>query len=79
MAEEEEEEEGTCDKVSIDMMAEEEEEEEEYTLVRHAGFGFEKDAGHWVMKPFYKDHTSYGAVLAMAIPPMLALLTWLRL
>ena len=49
-----------------------------YTLVRHAGFGFEKDAGHWVMKPFYKDHTSYGAVLAMAIPPMLALLTWKR-
>lgn len=49
-----------------------------YTLVRHAGFGFEKDAGHWVMKPFYKDHTSYGAVLAMVIPPMFALLTWNR-
>ena len=49
-----------------------------YTLVRHAGFGFEKDAGHWVMKPFYKDHTSYGAALAMVIPPMLALLTWKR-
>ena len=49
-----------------------------YTLVRHAGFGFEKDAGHWVMKPFYKDHTSYGAVLAMVIPPMLALLSWKR-
>lgn len=49
-----------------------------YTLVRHAGFGFEKDAGHWVMKPFYKDHTSYGAVLAMVIPPVLALLTWKR-
>lgn len=49
-----------------------------YTLIRHAGFGFEKDAGHWVMKPFYKDHTSYGAALAMVIPPMLALLTWKR-
>ncbi len=49
-----------------------------YTMVRHAGFGFEKDAGHWVMKPFYKDHTSYGAVLAMVIPPMVALLTWKR-
>jgi len=49
-----------------------------YTLIRHAGFGFEKDAGHWVMKPFYKDHTSYGAVLAMVIPPMIALLTWKR-
>ena len=30
------------------------------------------------MKPFYKDHTSYGAVLAMVIPPMIALLTWKR-
>ena len=49
-----------------------------YTLIRHAGFGFEKDAGHWVMNPFYKDHTSYGAVLAMVIPPVLALLTWRR-
>ena len=49
-----------------------------YTLIRHAGFGFEKDAGHWVMNPFYKDHTSYGAALAMVIPPVLALLTWRR-
>lgn len=44
-----------------------------YTVVRHAGFGFEKDAGHWVMKPFFKDHTSYGAVLAMITPPLIAL------
>ena len=49
-----------------------------YTMIRHAGFGFEKDAGHWVMKPFYKDHTSYGAALAMVIPPVLALFTWRR-
>lgn len=45
-----------------------------YTLIRHAGYGFDKDAGHWVMSPFFKDHTSYGAVLAMFIPPVLALL-----
>ncbi len=44
-----------------------------YTLVRHAGYGFDKDAGHWVMSPFFKDHTSYGAVLAMFIPPVFAL------
>lgn len=44
-----------------------------YTIIRHAGFGFEKDAGHWVMKPFFKDHTSYGAVLAMMTPPLIAL------
>lgn len=45
-----------------------------YTVVRHASYGFEKDPGHWVMEPFYKDHTSYGAVLAMYFPPLLAML-----
>ena len=45
-----------------------------YTVVRHAGYGFEKQAGHWVMDPFFKDHTSYGAVLAMFWFPVLALL-----
>lgn len=44
-----------------------------YTMIRHAEYGFEKAAGHWVMKPFFKDHTSYGAVLAMMIPPSLAM------
>ena len=45
-----------------------------YTVIRHAGYGFDKQAGHWVMEPFYKDHTSYGAVLAMFWFPVLALL-----
>ena len=45
-----------------------------YTVVRHAGHDFSKHAGHWMMKPFFKDHTSYGAVLAMLIPPTIALL-----
>lgn len=44
-----------------------------YTLIRHAGYGFDKDAGHWVMSPFFKDHTSYGAVMAMLFFPVLAL------
>ncbi|PCJ80685.1 MAG: hypothetical protein COA49_07580 [Bacteroidetes bacterium] len=44
-----------------------------YTMIRHAGYGFDKHAGHWVMKPFFKDHTSYGAVLAMMFPPAIAL------
>lgn len=44
-----------------------------YTLIRHSGYGFSKAAGHWVMKPFFKDHTSYGAVLAMMIPPVVAM------
>lgn len=44
-----------------------------YTVIRHASYGFDKEAGHWVMEPFYKDHTSYGAVLAMFFPVVLGL------
>ncbi len=39
-----------------------------YTLVHHAQYDFAHDPGHWVMSPFFKDHTSYGAVLALIIP-----------
>ena len=39
-----------------------------YTLIQHAKYGFEEEAGHWVMSPFYNDHTAYGAALAMFIP-----------
>lgn len=39
-----------------------------YTLIQHSRFGFEEEAGHWVMSPFYNDHTAYGAALAMFIP-----------
>jgi putative inorganic carbon (hco3(-)) transporter len=40
-----------------------------YTISRHLGYGlFDKQAAHFVMNPFYKDHTSYGAILAMFIP-----------
>ena len=40
-----------------------------YTLSRHASFGFmDENAAHSVMNPFYTDHTSYGAILAMMIP-----------
>ncbi|MFM7722102.1 MAG: O-antigen ligase family protein, partial [Bacteroidota bacterium] len=31
-------------------------------------FLFDKESAHWVMEPFFKDHTSYGAVLAMFFP-----------
>jgi putative inorganic carbon (hco3(-)) transporter len=42
-----------------------------YTIFRHAGHGLlNKQAAHWVMAPFFNDHTSYGAVLAMFIPVM---------
>lgn len=40
-----------------------------YTLLRHVKYGITNDnAAHWVMCPFFNDHTSYGAVLAMFIP-----------
>ena len=45
-----------------------------YTVVRHAQHGFDKDSSHWVMEPLFKDHTSYGAVLAMFFPVMIGLL-----
>lgn len=42
-----------------------------YTIVNHAKYGFSEETGHWVMTPFYNDHTAYGALLAMFIPVML--------
>ena len=40
-----------------------------YAWTRHASFGFfHQQAAHWVVQPFYNDHTSYGAILAMLIP-----------
>ncbi len=39
-----------------------------YTLYIHGQHGFTKDTSTWVMFPFFKEHTSYGAVLAMYIP-----------
>lgn len=39
-----------------------------YTLFNHALRGFDQESGHWVMRPFYNDHTAYGAVLALYIP-----------
>lgn len=39
-----------------------------YTIVSHASHGFEHEAAHWVMSPFFKDHTSYGMALAFLFP-----------
>ena len=43
-----------------------------YTLIQHAQNNWTQKAAHWVMIPFYNDHTAYAAVLALFIPPMLA-------
>ena len=39
-----------------------------YTLINHAQYHFEHDPAHWVMTPFFKDHTSYGAIIAFFLP-----------
>jgi len=40
-----------------------------YAWSRHLGYGLsDEQAAHFVMNPFYKDHTSYGAMLAFFIP-----------
>jgi O-antigen ligase len=44
-----------------------------YTTYIHMGFGFSEKAGHWVMYPFYNDHTAYGVILALFVPVMLGL------
>ena len=36
-----------------------------YTTINHAKHGFDGDSAHWVMSPFYNDHTAYGAALAI--------------
>ncbi len=39
-----------------------------YTLVIHGAYGFGEQEGHWVMWPFFKDHTIYGATIALLTP-----------
>src|SRR5690606_19309171 len=34
-----------------------------YTFIHHSMYNFEERPAHWVMQPFFKDHTVYGAVL----------------
>ncbi len=36
-----------------------------YTIIHHSQFGFDGNSAHWVMSPFYNDHTAYGAALAI--------------
>ena len=45
-----------------------------YTLVRHYGYGFGEEEGHWVMSPIFKDHTIYGASVAISLFFILGLL-----
>lgn len=44
------------------------------TIYQHAAYNFDDKIADWIVSPFYNDHTAYGAVLAMYIPVMLALI-----
>lgn len=40
-----------------------------YSTYRHLGYGlWDRQAAHYVVSPFYRDHTSYGAATAMYLP-----------
>lgn len=44
-----------------------------YTLINHSLDNFSEETAHIAMNPFYNDHTSYGAILAMYLPPIIFL------
>lgn len=44
-----------------------------YTLVIHYGYRFGEKESHWVMWPFYKDHTIYGASIGLTVPMVFGL------
>jgi len=44
-----------------------------YTLAHHSMYGFGEKEGHWVMWPLFKDHTIYGAIVALVLPIVIAL------
>src|SRR6185369_12904865 len=44
-----------------------------YTVIHHSQYGFTEKTAHWVMYPFYNDHTAYAAAIAMFFPIMIGL------
>ncbi len=44
-----------------------------FTLFNHSQYGFDEKSGHWVMNPFFKDHTIYGAIIAVCLPFVIGL------
>ena len=50
-----------------------------YTVISHAQYGLNNQVmAHSVSKPFYKDHTSYGATLGFILPLLVALFTFIK-
>ncbi|MCC7231656.1 MAG: O-antigen ligase family protein [Bacteroidia bacterium] len=44
-----------------------------YTIIRHAQNAWTQKSAHWVMAPFYNDHTAYAAAIALFIPVFILL------
>ena len=38
------------------------------TTIKHAATGFDEGTAHWIMQPFFRDHTQYAAIVAIFIP-----------
>lgn len=49
-----------------------------YTVIMHSQHGFDEDSAHWVMGPFYADHTVYGALIALFFPVVIGLATGIK-
>jgi putative inorganic carbon (HCO3(-)) transporter len=45
-----------------------------YTTILHAMRGFDEQSAHWIMSPFFNDHTAYGAILSLFIPVIIGYL-----
>lgn len=44
-----------------------------YTVTIHATYRFGEQESHWVMWPFFKDHTIYGAAIGLVVPVVFGL------
>ena len=50
-----------------------------YALINHAQYGLDNQMmAHRVSRPFYNDHTSYGATLGFLLPVLVALFIFIR-
>ena len=50
-----------------------------YTLINHMQYGLDNQVmAHRVARPFYKDHTSYGATLGLILPVLVALFLFIK-
>lgn len=44
-----------------------------YATINLSLYSFDEKASHWAMNPFFRDHTSYGAMVAFFIPMIICL------